>query len=69
MIVIRVLTKVRKEAIVAYFKVVSQHFPGGTEERNDKPQCLSRDADWVAHRHMSECRSLRQFFDESFLRS
>jgi hypothetical protein len=32
------LERMWKEAVVAYFKVLSLHFPGGNEENLEKPQ-------------------------------
>jgi hypothetical protein len=34
-IVIRELEGMQKEAVVAYFKVLSRYFPGGTEENHE----------------------------------
>jgi hypothetical protein len=31
---------VRKEAVVAYFKILSWHLPGGTEVNQEKPSGL-----------------------------
>jgi hypothetical protein len=32
------LERMWKEAVMAYFKVLSRHFPGGTEENHEKPR-------------------------------
>jgi hypothetical protein len=32
------LESIWKEVAVARFKVISQHLPGGTNEKNEKPQ-------------------------------
>jgi hypothetical protein len=38
------LEKIWKEAVMAYFKVLSWHSPGGTEENHDKPQSEQPDS-------------------------
>jgi hypothetical protein len=32
------LERISKGAVVTFFKVLSQHSPGGTEKKNEKPQ-------------------------------
>jgi hypothetical protein len=31
------LERIRKEAVVAYLKIISQNFPGGTEGNHENP--------------------------------
>jgi hypothetical protein len=33
-----VLERVWKDEVMVYFKVLSQNFPGGSDENHDKPQ-------------------------------
>jgi hypothetical protein len=33
-----ILESMYKEVVIAYFKILSQYLPGGTEENNSKPQ-------------------------------
>jgi len=41
-----------KEAVLAHFKLLAQHLPGGLEENHDKPQ-----SGWSAFGHTIEMRA------------
>jgi hypothetical protein len=32
------LKSIRKEVVMAYFMILSQHLPGGTDENHEKPR-------------------------------
>jgi hypothetical protein len=53
------LGKMRKEAIVAFLNILSQHSPGGNEENHGSP-CPARDSSWVPYKYKVEALELEQ---------